>query len=155
MKFISYLYVFFFFFFNDTATTEIYTLSLHDALPISRFGMALLSAPPEPWSNRLGPFSVSTPALDHFPFGVWSRLVIRHSRQPANELLAYSDSTGHPPFREAIAEYVGTGRGVRCDPSQVMVVTGSQQALEISARVLLDPRDAVWIEEPSYPGARQ
>jgi len=36
-----------------------------------------------------------------------------------------------------------------------MVVTGSQQALEISARVLLDPRDAVWIEEPSYPGARQ
>jgi GntR family transcriptional regulator/MocR family aminotransferase len=122
---------------------------------VSRFGMALLSAPPEPWSNRLGPFSVSTPALDRFPFGVWSRLVIRHSRQPANELLAYSDPTGHPPFREAIAEYVGTVRGVRCDPSQVMVVTGSQQALEISARVLLDPRDAVWIEEPSYPGARQ
>jgi GntR family transcriptional regulator / MocR family aminotransferase len=122
---------------------------------ISRFGMALASALPEPWSNRLGPFSVSMPALDHFPFAVWSRLVIRHSRQPAKEMLAYSDPMGHPPFREAIAEYVGTVRGVRCDPSQVMVVTGSQQALEISARVLLDPRNAVWIEEPSYPGARQ
>src|SRR6266478_7947972 len=46
MKFISYLYVFFFFFFNDTATTEIYTLSLHDALPISRFGRSEKSTSP-------------------------------------------------------------------------------------------------------------
>ena len=69
--------------------------------------------------------------------------------------MAYGDPIGYPPFREAIAEYVGAVRGVRCDPSQVLVVTGSQQALEISARVLLDPHDALWIEEPSYPGARQ
>ncbi len=122
---------------------------------ISRFGKALLVAPAEPWSNRLVPFSVNMPALDHFPFAVWSRLVIRHSRQPAKEMMGYRDPMGHQPFRQAIAEYLGAVRGVRCDPAQVMIVTGSQQALEISARVLLDPRDAVWIEEPSYPGARQ
>src|SRR2546430_16340883 len=38
---IFFLFIFFFFFFNDTATTEIYTLSLHDALPISQFQVTL------------------------------------------------------------------------------------------------------------------
>jgi GntR family transcriptional regulator / MocR family aminotransferase len=129
-------------------------LESNAARPLSSFGQALLSTPPQPWSNRTGPFSAS-PALDHFPFAAWSRLVIRHSRQPGKEMMAYSDPIGHLPFRQAIAEYVGAFRGVQCDPEQVMVVNGSQQALEIAARVLLDRHDAVWIEEPSYPGARQ
>jgi GntR family transcriptional regulator/MocR family aminotransferase len=69
--------------------------------------------------------------------------------------MAYGDPMGYTPLREAIAEYLGTVRAVRCDPAQVMVVTGSQQALQISARVLFDPRAAVWMEEPGYPGAHQ
>ena len=67
----------------------------------------------------------------------------------------YGDRMGFGPCREAIAEYVTTVRGVRCDASQVMIVNGSQQGLEITARALLDPGDHVWIEEPGYPGAVQ
>ena len=58
---------------------------------------------------------------------------------------------GMRDLREAIASYLGTARGVRCDAQQIMIVSGSQQALEISARVLLDPGSRVWIEEPGYP----
>jgi GntR family transcriptional regulator/MocR family aminotransferase len=69
--------------------------------------------------------------------------------------MAYGDAMGYLPFREAIAEYLSTVRGVRCEPSQILVTTGSQQALQISAQVLLDPKDRVCMEEPGYPGARQ
>ncbi len=69
--------------------------------------------------------------------------------------MAYGDAMGYLPFREAIAEYLGAFRGVRCESSQILVTTGSQQALQISAQILLDPKDRVWIEEPGYPGARQ
>jgi DNA-binding transcriptional MocR family regulator len=68
--------------------------------------------------------------------------------------MAYGDAMGYLPFREAIAEYLGAARGVRCEASQILVTTGSQQALQISAQVLLDPKDRVWMEEPGYPGAR-
>jgi GntR family transcriptional regulator/MocR family aminotransferase len=69
--------------------------------------------------------------------------------------MAYGSQMGYGPFREAIAQYVRVVRGVRCEPKQVMVVSGSQQALHVCARVLLNPDDAVWIEEPGYPGAHQ
>lgn len=61
---------------------------------------------------------------------------------------------GSKDFRETIATYLRTARAVRCEAQQIMVVSGSQQALEISARVLLDPGSPVWIEEPGYPFLR-
>ncbi len=96
----------------------------------------------------------SLPALDHFPIGVWSGLVARYSRRPPKAIMAYDNAMGYLPFREAIADYLGTVRGVRCEASQVLVTTGSQQGLQLSAQVLLDPRDRVWMEEPGYHGAR-
>jgi len=107
------------------------------------------------WLNIVGAFRVSLPALDHFPISVWSRLVARHSRRPVRGIMAYSGPMGHLPLREAIAEYLGAFRAVRCEASQIMVTTGSQQGLQLSAQVLLDPQDRVWIEEPGYPSARQ
>ena len=62
----------------------------------------------------------------------------------------YSDPMGSEEFREVIAVYLRTARAVRCEASQIMVVNGSQQALDLSARVLLDPGSPVWIEEPGY-----
>lgn len=100
-------------------------------------------------------FRVGLPALDRFPINIWSRLVARRWRQPRREMLIYGGPMGFGPCREAIAEYVTIVRGVRCDPSQIMIVNGSQQGLEISARTLLDPGDPVWVEEPAYPGALQ
>ncbi|MGH7647226.1 MAG: PLP-dependent aminotransferase family protein, partial [Gemmatimonadaceae bacterium] len=107
------------------------------------------------WLGNPGAFRISLPALDRFPSTVWARLVNRHVRHVARATMAYGDPMGERPLREAIAEYVGAARAVRCDASQVMVTTGSQQGLLIAARVLLDPRAAVWIEDPAYPGARQ
>jgi GntR family transcriptional regulator/MocR family aminotransferase len=69
-------------------------------------------------------------------------------------MLNYGDPMGHRPFREAVATYLRTARAVRCEPDNVMVVSGSQQALAITARVLLEPGDHVWVEEPGYRGAR-
>jgi GntR family transcriptional regulator/MocR family aminotransferase len=122
---------------------------------MSRRGMALTRLPAQTWLDNLGAFRVSLPALDHFPIGVWSKLVARHSRKPPRGIMAYGDAMGYLPFREAVAEYLGTVRGVRCESSQILVTTGSQQALQISAQVLLDPKDRVCMEEPGYPGARQ
>jgi len=66
----------------------------------------------------------------------------------------YGDLLGSKALRETIASYLRTARALHCDTDQVMIVSGSQQALEISARVLLDPGSPVWIEEPCYRGAR-
>jgi GntR family transcriptional regulator / MocR family aminotransferase len=122
---------------------------------MSRRGVALTLIPPQSWLDNLGAFRVSLPALDHFPIGVWSKLVARHSRKPPRGIMAYGSAMGYLPFREAIAEYLGAVRGVRCEASQILVTTGSQQALQLSAQVLLDPKDRVLMEEPGYPGARQ
>ncbi len=93
-------------------------------------------------------------AADQFPFPVWSSLLNRHARDPHRGLLKYGDPMGWRPFREAIAGYLRTARAVRCEAEQILVVSGSQQALEVSARALLDPGSPVWVEEPGYGGAR-
>jgi GntR family transcriptional regulator/MocR family aminotransferase len=107
------------------------------------------------WLRSPGPFALGEVAADHFPFRSWSRLVARHARDPGPELVRYGLALGHPPFREALARYLRAARGLRCESDQVMVVSGSQQAIELSARVLLDPGSAVWLEEPGYWGARK
>lgn len=94
------------------------------------------------------------PALDAFPRDLWARLLARNSRRASDALLNYKLPLGHQPLREAIATYLGAARGVNCDATQVLIVAGSQQALDLSARLLLDPGDAAWIEDPGYLGAR-
>src|SRR6185312_9623012 len=122
---------------------------------VSHRGMALTQLPAQSWLNIVGAFRVSLPALDHFPISVWSKLVARHSRNPARGVMGYADAVGYLPLREAIAEYLRTVRGVRCEARQILITTGSQQGLQLSAQVLLDPSDHVCMEEPGYPSARQ
>jgi len=117
--------------------------------------VALMRLPAQTWSNKLVAFRVNLPALEHFPTGVWSKLVNRHARRPTRQSMAYGDAMGYMPLREAIAEYLGAVRAVRCKPSQILVTTGSQQCLQLSAQVLLDANEPVWMEEPGYLGARQ
>jgi len=117
--------------------------------------VALMRVPVQTWSNKLVAFRVSLPALEHFPTRVWSQLLNRCSRKPTRQLMAYGDAKGYMPLREAIAEYLGAARAVRCEPSQILVTTGSQQGLQLSAQVLLDTNERVWVEDPGYPGARQ
>jgi GntR family transcriptional regulator/MocR family aminotransferase len=114
--------------------------------------LALGSDPPQPPDKA---FRVSRPALDHFPHAIWSSLLARHARHPRLSHLAYGDPMGDPGFRQAVADYLGTARGVRCEASQIMVVAGSQHGLQLAAQVLFDPGDSVWMEEPGYPGAHR
>lgn len=93
--------------------------------------------------------------LAHFPGRVWSQLVRRHADRISKETMGYGDPMGYWPFREAVAQYLGASRAVKCHPAQILVTTGSQQALQICALALLDPGDRAWIEEPGYPGTEQ
>jgi GntR family transcriptional regulator/MocR family aminotransferase len=109
--------------------------------------------PPFPYSARSrgwGAFGVHQPALDQFPFKIWSNLVLRHTRNPHASAIHHIDPRGTERFRNAISNYLRTARGVKCEPGQVIVVSGSQQALDLTARVLLDPGNSVWVEEPGY-----
>jgi GntR family transcriptional regulator/MocR family aminotransferase len=115
----------------------------------------LLRRKPQTWLLNLGAFRVGLPALDHFPVASWARLMKRHLRRPPGDSMAYGYSMGYLPFREAIAEYLSVARGVRCDASQILVTSGSQEGLALCAQVLLDAGDRVWMEEPGYPGAHQ
>ena len=115
---------------------------------------AVLALPPDPQQPGAA-FRVSLPALDQFPNDIWSSLLARHARHPATKDLAYGDPMGDMTFRETIADYLGTARAVRCDASQIMIVAGSQHGLQIAARALLNDGDAVWMEEPGYPGAHR
>jgi len=99
------------------------------------------------------PFQSGVPALDVFPFDLWTRLLNRRWRKRPSELLGYGDSGGYTPLRQAIASYLAVARAVRCEPEQVIVVSGAQQAMDLAARLLLEPGDAVWVEDPGYLGA--
>jgi GntR family transcriptional regulator / MocR family aminotransferase len=103
-----------------------------------------------PWFQRQGAFGVGQVAFDHFPLHIWSKLVARRSRNMKAESFQYGDRTGFRLLRETLASYLRTARSLHCEAEQVMIVAGSQQALEISARVLLDPGSSVWVEQPGY-----
>lgn len=123
------------------------------ARPVSRRS-SILPREPAPWLQGWGAFSVGQVAFDHFPLQVWSNLVARQCRKMSARSFHYGDQMGSPAFRETIASYLRTARSLRCEAGQIMIVSGSQQALEISARVLLDPGDRVWVEDPGYRYAR-
>jgi GntR family transcriptional regulator/MocR family aminotransferase len=104
--------------------------------------------------TRARPFSPGVPELEQFPFDDWARLLARRWRRPRRAFLVGGDPAGYRPLCQAIADYLASARAVACRPEQVIVVSGTQQALDLAARVLIDPGDPVWIEEPGYPPTR-
>lgn len=123
---------------------------------LSRRGTLLSGAPPtvSDYENRPRAFQPGLPALEEFPARTWRKLYGKAWRRPPQDLLGYGNPAGYRPLREAIAGHLRATRAVRCSWEQVIVVSGSQQALDLSARLLLDPGDAAWMENPGYPGAR-
>ncbi len=105
----------------------------------------------EPRSLRA--FRANQPALDLFPTTLWAQVAARRLRRASSALLLGSEPLGYLPLREAVAEYLNTSRGVRCEAGQVAIVSGAQEALDLVARLTLDPGDRVAIEDPGYGGA--
>jgi GntR family transcriptional regulator/MocR family aminotransferase len=93
--------------------------------------------------------------VETFPFEMWRRILLRHARKAPVRELDYGAAAGSFALREAICVHVRRSRAVNCDPSQVIIVNGSQQALDLVARVLIERGNSVAIEEPHYQGARE
>ncbi|MGF6757610.1 PLP-dependent aminotransferase family protein [Paraburkholderia sp. GAS42] len=104
--------------------------------------------------KELVAFRPGLPALDEFPLAQWRAAMERAWRGIDASDLGYGGSHGHPWLRRAIADYLKVSRGVRCDLDQVFVTDGTQTSFDVAARVLADPGDIAWIENPGYNGAR-
>ena len=128
------------------AAVSAYARRLTDRLDLS----------PRPPAVRPGlryDFRYGRPGVDEFPRVIWRRLLAARARRASADALGYGGPAGHRPLREALGEYLGRARGVMSDPDRILIVNGTQQALDLVARVLLDPGDGAVVEEPHYPGA--
>ncbi len=122
--------------------------------PLSQRGQRMVDTGGCAEPDRPRAFVAGSPDLQAFPTAVWRQLTQRRWRQDATALMFYGDPQGLPALRDAIARYLSQSRGVRCHAAQVLVLTSSQQALQLLASTLLDEGDAVWMEDPGYAGAR-
>jgi GntR family transcriptional regulator / MocR family aminotransferase len=98
-------------------------------------------------------FRYGRPAFDEFPRDIWRQLLAARLRKSRRESFGYAPPAGYAPLREALTDYLKRARGLSCEADQIIIVNGSQQALDLIARILIDPGDRVVIEEPHYPGA--
>ena len=130
-------------------------------VPLSRFGAAAsrvarkIHLPSQAQHPRAYDFAFGISDLESFPFHSWRRALQRCARQTRVAQLDYGAAGGSAALRHAICLHLRRSRAVACDPDQVIVVNGSQQALDLIARVFLEPGDKVVIEDPSYQGTRE
>lgn len=99
-------------------------------------------------------FRPNVPALDLFPATLWAQVAARRLRRVSTQLLLGCDAMGYLPLRQAVADYLSASRGVQCVPEQVAILSGVQEALDLTARVLVNAGDRVCMENPGYTGAR-
>jgi GntR family transcriptional regulator / MocR family aminotransferase len=119
---------------------------------LSTRGRRLADNPfPRLWSNLdVESFRLDRPALNAFPVRLWSRLSARRLRGPVTRLLGADEALGFRPLREAIAATITRERGVSCTAEEIAITGGTQPSLDLMARLLLDPGDCVWMEDPGY-----
>jgi len=103
------------------------------------------------WSER--PFCPGQFCEDRFPLATWNRVMVKCMRDMGSQVLRSGPAGGAQVLREAIARHVRATRGVRCDASQVVITDGTAQSLTLIGKLLTDPGDPVWVEDPCYWGA--
>jgi GntR family transcriptional regulator/MocR family aminotransferase len=123
---------------------------------LSKFGQRVLAFPTvnQPAVRPVIDFRYGAMSADDFPTLPWKQAMNRAILRKQSQL-SYSDPGGTLELRQALQSYLARARGLQCDAEQVIVVSGSQQALDLCARVLIDPGDAVVIENPCYAVARE
>src|SRR5690554_6947129 len=105
------------------------------------------------WVPR--PFAPGVPETRGFPLQTWERLERQVLKEYGTQALLHSPPQGMESLRRAIADYVNLERGAHATAERVLVLTSSQQALTLCAKVLLDAGDRIFIEDPVYHGARK
>jgi GntR family transcriptional regulator/MocR family aminotransferase len=145
---------------SDTLTNALTENHHQDFTALSQRGLAAAGL----MSNKVNSSKIShevqpfTPGADDyagFPYALWRRLLNRQWRAPDPSLLDSSHDGGYLPLRKAIADYLRVSRAVNLSFDQVLITSGSQQSIDLCARLLTDHNDCAWIENPCYWAARR
>jgi GntR family transcriptional regulator/MocR family aminotransferase len=123
--------------------------------PLSKRGRQIVSQP----MNFFGlahrrSLQPGIPDVSHFPFVTLRRIIAHRLQAGGDYVFGYQHITGYPPLKQAISRYLAAARGVRCEPDQIVITNGAQPAFDLLARILTDPGDSVWMEDPGYPAAQ-
>jgi GntR family transcriptional regulator/MocR family aminotransferase len=114
-----------------------------------------MNFPPPAVRSQPYDFAYGRSDVEKFPFEMWRRMLLRCARKTSVAELDYGPAGGSAALREALCAHLRRARAVECDPTQITIVNGSQQALDLIARVLIEKRDRVAIEDPNYQGTRE
>jgi 2-aminoadipate transaminase len=99
-------------------------------------------------------FAGGLPAPDVFPVEEFSAACERVLREYKSQALQYGTTEGYHPLREMIARH--TARyGIEVTPENILITSGSQQALDLLGKILINPGDRILVEAPTYLGALQ
>jgi len=105
-----------------------------------------------PTTKQWGAFLPGVPDVRTFPRAVFARIINRLWRYAQPEMLTYGSTGGVSALKGALVDYLRVGRGVQCSPEQILITDGTHQAIDLTVRALLNPKDIVWTEEPGYWG---
>ncbi|MCJ2060370.1 PLP-dependent aminotransferase family protein [Methylobacterium sp. J-048] len=103
--------------------------------------------------NPERPFIARETDVTQFPIGVWKRLAQRVLSEADTQFFYDPDPAGSEELRVQVARYLGFARGIRCDPDDILITTGTRHSLDLCLRCLARPGDRVWTESPGYAGA--
>ncbi len=138
---------------NDTNSAKaIQSISNMSQTALSRRGQSACNAPE---NHEIQPFTPGADDYSRFPIALWRRLLNRHWRALDPALLDSSHNGGYLPLRQAIADYLRVSRAVNLSVEQVLITSGTQQSIDLCARLLTDEGDCVWVENPCYWAARR
>lgn len=132
--------------------------ALNREVKLSKQGERLAGRSAPPWfvpnQTAHNLFRYSLPDIQTFPFKTWHKLISKYLLYQPSEIFDFHrEHAGYGPLRQALAQYLKIARGVTGEAGQIVMVTGVEQAVYLLTRLLIEPGEQVWMEEPGFPAA--